>query len=128
MVQQTQSTNFFGSNLDGIMKANAHNVEDLAQSYSAFLQKLGKLNAETMSFCAERWKEEMEVPAKIAQSKAPEDLAEVYSGFFLKMFNDYSEQAKRVIDTMGEIGLEQGVLTHEEEADSAPKGSSKKSN
>ncbi|WP_136657682.1 phasin family protein [Nitratireductor sp. XY-223] len=125
MAQHTQSTNPFGSGFDGMMKANAHNMESLAQSYGAFLHRLGRLNADTMSFCAERWKEDVEVSARIARSKAPEDVAEVCSGFFLKMFTDYSEQAQRVIDTMGELGPEKDV-TVESDAPAEPSNAARK--
>ncbi|WP_419907903.1 phasin family protein [Hoeflea sp.] len=126
MAQQSQTTNPFGSSLDGIMKANANNMENIAQSYGTFLHKLGRLNAETMSFCAERWKEDMEVSAKIARSKAPEDVAEAYSGFFMKMFNDYSEQAQRVIDTMGDLGNGQGGSDDAQSSEAQSNGSSRK--
>jgi len=117
MAHTTIPEGLLNSNFDGIMKANAHNMENMAHSYSTFLQRLGKLNAETMKFCAERWKEDLEVPAKIAQSKEPGEVAEVYADFYKKMFEDYSDQAYRVMDMVGELGWEYLPTTANGQAD-----------
>ena len=132
MAQATIPEGLSGSNLDGIIKTNTHTMENMTQSYSAFLHRLSKLNAETMQFYAQRWKEDLEVPAKIAQSRAPEEVAEVYAEFYRKMFNDYSDQAYRVMNMVGELhsdfpaATENGAAANEQPAEKPAKAPAKK--
>lgn len=88
---------------DEMMKVNAQTMESLAKSYGSLFETVGKVNGQTLNFCVERWKEDVEMPAKIAQCKAPEEVGEAYAHFLSKMMNDYSEQAHRVMDLMGDV-------------------------
>jgi len=106
MAQKPSSDSPLGLGLDEMMKVNAHNMEALAKSYGSFFERVGKINGETLNFCVERWKEEFEMPTKIAQCHAPEEIAEAYTNFYSKMFSDYNEQARRVMDLVGEVSKE----------------------
>lgn len=80
------------------MEFNAHSLQALAQTYGSLFQRVGAVNGEMLNFCVERWKEDIEIPAKVLQCKAPEELSEAYTEFYSKMFTDYNEQANKVLD------------------------------
>ncbi len=131
MVQQTGSDSPLPRSFDGMVKANAHNMETWTKTCESFFAKVGKANAETLDFWARRLKEDFEVPARIAHCHAPEEVAEAYKQFFSKMLSDYNEQTEKVID-MASAAVEEGLSLAqngqpgEEAAAAAPKDKSTK--
>lgn len=91
---------------DEMMKVNAHNIEALAKSCGSLFETVGKVNEQAVNFCVERWKEDLDMPTRIAQCQAPEEVGEAYARFMSKMVNDYSEQAHRVMDLVGGVAKE----------------------
>lgn len=106
MAQTASNKETSNQTYDFMIQTNAFALNGAVKSYGVFLQKLGKLNDEMMHFCAQRWKQDMEMPARISQMREPGDVAEVYAGFCKKMLQDYSDQAQRVMDLVGRMDWE----------------------
>ncbi len=116
MAQQIHTEDF---NFDFVIRADTMSMDGMVKSYGTFLKQLGQLNDEMMRFCTERLREDMDVPARIASTRAPADLADVYTGYCDKMLEDYSDQARRVMDLVGRMGWEPVVEAQKEAEASA---------
>lgn len=126
MAQKAGSEVPLAAGFDEIMKVNADHMDSLAKSYGSLVDTVGKVNGETLNFCVERWKEEIEMPAKIAQCHAPEEVAQAYSSFLSKMFNDYNEQTRRVMDLVNEVTSQGLALPQNGHGENGAKSAAKK--
>ena len=98
MAQQKMQGGLAGHDFDAMIKRNSDAMSAMMQSCGGILEQWNRLNADTMEFCARRWKEDLEMPARLAGSQAAGDVAEVYAGFARQMIADYDDHARRVMD------------------------------
>ena len=98
MAQQKMPGGLAGHDFDAMIKRNSDAMSAMMQSCGGMLEQWNRLNAETMEFCARRWKEDLEMPARLASSREAGDVAEVYAGFARQMIADYDDHARRVMD------------------------------
>ncbi|MAL78824.1 MAG: hypothetical protein CMN55_06865 [Sneathiella sp.] len=59
---------------------------------------------EVLNFGTDRLKEDMAIPAQLAECKTPQEVMNVYTNFFQTAFRQYTEEASRLGDLYQKIG------------------------
>ena len=69
----------------------------LLRSYGAWLDSVTKVQAEALRFTLDRMRKSMEMPARLAECKAPTELLEVQADFASTMVSDYVSESEKLL-------------------------------
>lgn len=111
MAQQSGPDSPIAAGLGEILKANSQHVEAWAKSCGTAYERIGKVNEQTFEFWTRRLKEDLEMPAKLANCHEPAEFAQTCSRFFEQMIDDYQAQANRVASLMSDAVKESPTVT-----------------
>lgn len=97
--QQTTGRPSSGPDPLSTYQAGYQNVADI---YGHFLRGLVDANAESYRFVTRRLEDDFQWPAALAQCRNPVEFMEVQGRFLEKMFTDYLEEGRRMLELAGD--------------------------
>lgn len=78
-------------------------LDQAAQSYEPVMKGAARMQLEAMTLMSRRARAYMEVPARLAQVRTPQDLFFEQMGFWQSAFRQYAECSQRMMSAMGSM-------------------------
>jgi hypothetical protein len=75
-------------------------LEALGQAYDPFLKSIARTQLEMMGFFNRRAQAYMQIPARVAQCRTPQDLIATQTQFWRSAYEDYTESVGRVTNSL----------------------------
>ena len=75
-------------------------LESLGQAYDPFLKSIARTQLEMMGFLNRRAQAYMQIPARVAQCRTPQDLVAAQTQFWRSAYEDYTESVARVTNSL----------------------------
>lgn len=89
-------------------------LEAIGQAYDPFLKGLARTQLEMLGFFNRRAQAYMQIPARAAQCRTPQDLMNVQAQFWRSAYEDYTESVGRVTNALAAVGLPNFAALSEE--------------
>ena len=86
-----------------LSQAYSHGLDAMAKGYEPALKGIGRWNLELMGLMTRRTQAWLDIPARISQCKAPQDLVKEQLRFWQTATQDYAEGAQRISAAFGAI-------------------------
>jgi hypothetical protein len=102
-------------------KSPAHNafqmyfggLEAFGQAYDPFLKGMARTQLEMLGFFNRRAQAYMQIPARVAQCRTPQDLANAQAQFWRSAYEDYTESMGRVTSALAACAPNFAALSEE---------------
>jgi len=94
-------------------------LEALGQAYDPFLKGVARTQLEMLGFFNRRAQAYMQVPARLAYCRTPQDLLNAQMQFWQSAYQDYAESAGRVTRALASAGASNVAALVSEEARTA---------
>ena len=80
-------------------------LEAIGQACDPFLKGLARTQLEMLGFLNRRAQAYMQIPARAAQCRTPQDVMNVQAQFWRSAYEDYTESVGRVTNALAAVGL-----------------------
>ena len=94
-------------------------LEAIGQAYDPFLKGLARTQLEMLGFLNRRAQAYMQIPARAAQCRTPQDLMNIQAQFWRSAYEDYTESVGRVTNALAAVGLPNFAAISEEALNNA---------
>jgi hypothetical protein len=102
------------SPVQGAFQAYFTGLEAVGQAYDPFLKGIARTQLEMMGFFNRRAQAYMQLPARAAQCRTPQDFFTASTQFWRAAYEDYAESAGRMTNAMATCMPNFGALVSEE--------------
>ncbi len=89
-------------------------LEALGHAYDPFMKGLARTQLEMLGFLNRRAQAYMQIPARAAQCRTPQDLLSAQTQFWRTAYEDYTESVGRVTNALAAVGLPNFAALSEE--------------
>ncbi|MFA5898736.1 MAG: phasin family protein [Hyphomicrobium sp.] len=80
-------------------------LEAFGQAYDPFLKGIARTQLELYGFWNRRAQAYMQIPARLAQCRTPQDIANVQTQFWRSAYEDYTDSTGRVANALAACGV-----------------------
>lgn len=89
-------------------------LEAIGQAYDPFLKSVARTQLEVLGFLNRRAQAYMQIPARAAQCRTPQDLLNAGAQFWRTAYEDYTESVGRVTNALAAVSLPNFAAISEE--------------
>ena len=83
-----------------LFRCSSAGLESFGQAYDPFLKGLARTQLEVLGFANRRAQAYMQIPARAAQCRTPQDLFNLQTQFWRAAYEDYTESVGRVTNAL----------------------------